>query len=43
MRERREMCGADDVTYAIAHFRSVLQGLSALDAQLTGVEGFATA
>lgn len=38
MHSVREMCGADDVSYAIAHFGAVLRGFSALDRQLEAVE-----
>ena len=38
MHSVREMCGTDDVTYAIAHFKSVLQNFSSLDAQLDAVD-----
>ena len=38
MHSVRELCGADDVSYAIAHFEAVLRGFGALDRQLVGLD-----
>lgn len=38
MHSVREMCGADDVSYAVRHFEAVLRGFSALDRQLDAVD-----
>jgi len=35
MHSIRELCGTDDVAYAIAHFRAVYERFSKLDAELT--------
>ena len=39
MHSVREMCGADDVAYAVAHFAEVFRGFAALDAQLAHTLG----
>jgi aspartyl aminopeptidase len=35
MHSIREMCGTDDVGYAVTHFRAVYERFSAIDAELT--------